>query len=162
RRTRSLVARHNSTVAVHGRRPGLLHGDPHGPLHEQSYRRRLRRHLRGDGRARAVPRLHGADPLIRDRDRVNQAGTQSAAVPGSGRVSDPAGRLSPAWRGSLTPPTGRPEVSTEVNFNNRKGPRRRNAVPGLWNSGSYSRGSTFRTVRGLIDSTYSCNLIPSD
>ena len=48
---RRLVGGHDPPVAVHGRRPRLLDGDGHGPLPEQPRRRRLRRHLRRDGRA---------------------------------------------------------------------------------------------------------------
>ena len=61
RRPRNLVARHDPPVAVHGRRPRLLDGNDHGPLHEQPHRRRLRRHLRRDGRALTVARLQGPD-----------------------------------------------------------------------------------------------------
>ncbi len=59
RRSRVMVARHNPPVAVHGRRPRLLDGNDHGPLHEQPHRRRLRRHLRRNGRLVPVARLPG-------------------------------------------------------------------------------------------------------
>ena len=64
RRPRVLVARHDPAMAVHGRRPRLLDGNGHGPLHEQSHRRRLRRHLRRDGGPVAVAGLQGPGPLI--------------------------------------------------------------------------------------------------
>ena len=64
RRPRSLVARHDPPVAVHGRRPRLLDGDGHGPLHEQPHRRRLWRHLRRDGGAQPEPGLQGPDHVV--------------------------------------------------------------------------------------------------
>ena len=63
RRSRVLVARHHPPVAVHGRRPRLLDGNHNGSLHEQPHRRRLRRHLRRNGRPVPIPRLSRANPL---------------------------------------------------------------------------------------------------
>ena len=53
RGARRLVGGHDAPVAVHGRRPGHRPRRPDGALPEQPRRRRLRRRVRGDGRALA-------------------------------------------------------------------------------------------------------------